>query len=84
MASTNLGCSGAAFFVEAECDPQRAIVTVLGEIDLASRTDLESCLQKAIASEVRTITLELSGVSFIDLAGLEPIIESTRNAITVG
>jgi anti-anti-sigma regulatory factor len=50
-----------------------AIVTVLGEIDLAIRTDLESCLQEAIASEVRTITLELSGVSFIDLAGLEPI-----------
>jgi anti-sigma B factor antagonist len=75
MASTNAGRSGAAFFVEPECDPPRAIVTVLGEIDLASRPDLASCLQEAIASEVHTVTLELSGVSFIDLTGIEPIIE---------
>lgn len=66
---------GAAFFAEANGGPERAKVTVLGEVDLAGHPDLKACLEEALASEAPVVELELSGVSFIDITGIEPIIE---------
>lgn len=67
--------TGAAFFVEVRSDPPCATVTVFGEVDLACHTDLEASLQEALAAKVSTVVLELSNVTFIDLAGTRAIIE---------
>lgn len=67
--------SGAAFFLEVNSDEARATITVLGEVDLAGCEDLEACFEEALATGARVLELEMSGVAFIDLRGIEPIIE---------
>jgi anti-anti-sigma factor len=65
----------AAYFIEIKGSPTRATITVLGEVDLACCSDLEACFEEALASDPAVVELEFSAVSFIDLTGVEPIIE---------
>jgi anti-anti-sigma factor len=65
----------AAFFVEQQGCPPQVVVAVIGEIDFANRTDLESSLKKALTADAVAIELDLSAVSFIDLSGMRPILE---------
>lgn len=69
---------GAAFFVEVQDDRTSVTVTVLGEVDLASRAALDSCLNEALTVDVNAVLVELSGLSFIDLTGMRTILEFER------
>ena len=51
-------------------DGDAATVVAEGEIDLASSPDLRSELQALLDGGVRTLVLDLSGVTFIDSSGL--------------
>jgi anti-anti-sigma factor len=65
----------AAFFLESEGSPPRAAVAVIGEIDFASRPELESCLKAALEGEVVSVEVDLSEVTFIDVSGIKPILD---------
>jgi anti-anti-sigma factor len=54
-------------------DQGRSIITVTGDIDLATADDLRLRLIALIGPARRNIGLDLSGVTFIDCAGLRTL-----------
>jgi anti-anti-sigma factor len=54
----------------AKRDQARAGVRLVGELDLASVPILEACLENLLAVGTRYIRADVSGLSFIDCAGL--------------
>jgi anti-sigma B factor antagonist len=60
------------------------IVRVVGELDVASAPLLDDALEKAEATDVSVIAIDLTGVSFIDSTGLRALLEAhgrdTRHA----
>jgi len=52
-------------------------VSVAGDLDHHSAPELHRQLQQAAGDEVRTIVLDLTGVTFIDSAGLQVFIATT-------
>jgi anti-anti-sigma factor len=63
--------------------PGGARVTVSGELDAATASDLESALADAVASGGR-VELDLSAVTFIDSSGLRALIVSRQAASDAG
>lgn len=57
--------------------PGSILIEVDGELDLASAPHLEDCLVRAIRRDDGTeILLDLSEVTFVDLAGWSPVVEA--------
>jgi len=56
------------------------VVTVRGEVDLATAAELESCLQQAFGDAPEGITLDLEGLTFIDSSGLRVLVASAKEA----
>lgn len=61
-----------------ERDPQTVLVTVSGEVDAASSGALRSGIKDALAGGYKKVVLLMSGVSFIDSAGLRVLIDSQK------
>lgn len=59
------------------------MVTVKGELDLASAEIVRKTLARAVPDS-RDLTLDLSGVTFIDLAGLNAVVDGTRQLAGAG
>jgi anti-sigma B factor antagonist len=51
-----------------------AVVTIAGEIDLASAPSLRERLSQCMDKGCRDITLEMSGVSFMDSSGIKALL----------
>jgi len=56
------------------------LVTVRGEVDLASATDLEACLWRALEASPKSITVDLGGLAFIDSSGLRVLVSLSKEA----
>jgi anti-sigma B factor antagonist len=61
-----------------------AVVRVVGEFDLNTHPVLREELRRAMASGRRTILVDLGRVSFMDPAGLAPLIVAARAARAAG
>ncbi len=57
------------------------LVVLRGELDLLSAPQLRSCLEQATSS---TVVVDLSGLSFIDAAGLSVLVTAKRRSETDG
>lgn len=57
---------------------------LFGELDLATAATLEAELQRVEAAEVRTIVLDLSGLTFMDSTGLRAILLADRRLREAG
>lgn len=57
-------------------DELRAGVRLVGELDLASVPILTACLENLAALGARYVRADLSGLSFIDCAGLGALLEA--------
>ena len=55
------------------CDETRALVKVVGELDLATAAPLWAVLQGHVAAGRRFLRLDLSGVTFLDATALSGI-----------
>lgn len=53
-----------------------SIVDVIGELDVASAAELRARIARAAADSTRPIVVELSGVSFVDCAGLGALLSA--------
>lgn len=62
----------------------RILVTVRGELDLASGDALRDRLAEALAASGGGLTLDLSGLGFCDCAGLNVLLELRRRALSQG
>ncbi|SDC30145.1 STAS domain-containing protein [Actinokineospora iranica] len=61
------------------------VVSVTGEVDLATAPDLERALETALSQpEATGVRVDLSGVEFMDSAGLRVLVAARRNAETAG
>jgi len=58
------------FAIEVSGDPASPVVSVRGEIDVATSPQLRNDLNTLVARGARHITLDFSGVSFVDSSGL--------------
>jgi anti-anti-sigma factor len=58
-------------------------VSVEGELDLVSASELEESLKRALMAS-KDVLLDLSAVDFIDSTGLHAIVESVRTAKAAG
>ena len=68
---------GAVINVEilTESGPRGGVVCrVLGEVDVSSAEELQACVLRAYASSGTPVTLDLSGVRFMDCAGLNALL----------
>ena len=63
----------------AEC-----VVTVRGDIDLASAPEFETTLRTALESSPSSITIDLDGLTFIDSSGLRVLVSLSKEAQSRG
>jgi anti-sigma B factor antagonist len=65
--------------------PQRVTMTVRGEIDLATAPQLRHAMTDRLAhGPASSLALDLSGVSFIDCAGVQALLVVQRTAQLLG
>ncbi|MHB8658757.1 MAG: STAS domain-containing protein [Solirubrobacteraceae bacterium] len=57
---------------------ETAIVTIVGEVDLATAGALEQQVDRAAKSGARRVILDLTGVEFMDSTGLSVIVKAAR------
>lgn len=62
-------------------DGRRAVVTVRGEVDIASCPDLDAAVA---GSQAREVVLDLSGVTFMASSGLASLLRADRVAAERG
>ncbi len=67
-----------------ERDAQTMLVTLQGEVDAASSGALRSGVKDALAGGYKKVVLDMTGVSFIDSAGLRVLIDSQKLAENTG
>lgn len=58
------------------------VVSVRGEVDLATAPELESCLQRAFGDAPTGVVLDLEGLTFIDSSGLRVLVARAKEART--
>jgi anti-sigma B factor antagonist len=73
-----------------ECDIDNAVsgakcvLTIRGDIDLASAHDFETCLRTALDGSPSSITLDLAALTFIDSSGLRALMSVSKEAQSRG
>src|SRR4051812_41238456 len=73
-----------------ECDIDNAqsgaacVLTVRGDIDLASASDFETSLRTALDGAPGSITIDLESLTFIDSSGLRVLVSLSKEAQSRG
>jgi anti-sigma B factor antagonist len=70
--------------VQVEQDGQRAVLVLTGELDLASGETFSDRLQAVEAGRPELITLDLSGLRFLDSSGLALVVRAHTRARNEG
>jgi anti-sigma B factor antagonist len=69
------------FRVEVATKGEAAIVSVSGELDLASSPALEEELDRACASDATLVIVDLRGLEFMDSTGLSVLVRAHQRAV---
>lgn len=56
----------------------RYVITVSGEVDLATSPDLDTAIIESVDSEASSIVIDLTDVSFMDSSGLGVIVRGLK------
>jgi anti-anti-sigma factor len=62
-------------------EPGAALVVVRGELDRASVPILAACLDKLFDAGLATVVVNLASVSFVDVGGINLLLEASRRAL---
>ena len=68
---------------ECELGPEadgRRVITVRGEVDLATAPELEAGIRNALDGGTRSVVLDLDGLTFIDSSGLRVLVSLKNDA----
>jgi anti-sigma B factor antagonist len=60
------------------------VVTVRGEVDLATANELEAAVTSAFEGAPSTVVLDLEGLTFIDSSGLRTLVSLSQEAASRG
>ena len=73
------------FHIEERVGSSPPVITVSGEIDVATAPQLRECLHSVIAQGEATVVLDLLGVMFLDSTalGVLALADAARSAATV-
>ncbi len=74
----------AQFVIDRDHEPGAIVVTLYGELDLASGPLLEDELHAAETTGKERIVIDLSGLDFMDSVGLEVLIDAQRRSLQNG
>jgi anti-sigma B factor antagonist len=66
--------------IDRQADDSGATLAVAGEIDMATRPDLVKALEAVFAEGVRSVTVDLAGVTFMDCFGMSALIHGRELA----
>jgi anti-sigma B factor antagonist len=72
------------FTVESSCNETRCLLTVDGDVDVTTAPKLIVAGRDALRAGTRTIVVNLSGVAFMDSAGLAALINLHRSVDRAG
>ncbi len=72
------------FSVSVETDDRCSIVSVTGEVDVATAPDLRDRLQEVIADKPQMLVVDLLEVSFIDSTALGVLIDAWKQSESIG
>jgi anti-sigma B factor antagonist len=64
------------FRVDVDVSDGSRLITVFGEVDMASAPAVGQALQEAEVSAATSVVLDLSGVTFLDSAGIRVLLEA--------
>ena len=70
--------------VRVEPDGEELLVRAFGELDLSNAKTLEAELRRAIGGDAPGVVLDLSGVTFIDSAGLRVLLLMAKHSLQNG
>ena len=63
-----------------EPDRDVAVVSLSGELDLATAPKVATCVRELVEADFRSVKVDLTGVTFIDSTGLRTLVEASRFA----
>jgi anti-sigma B factor antagonist len=72
------------FEMESGRDRDGARLTLSGELDIATVPRVEAAVKATLTAEARTLTIDLSGLSFVDSSGLRLLIVLAQRAEAEG
>ena len=72
------------FSVRAFHDDGTVLLVLSGELDLATAPRLEQAVKGAIGSRPRALTVDVSGLTFVDVRGQRSLSEAASSALSVG
>ena len=72
------------FEIVSENEAQNARLVLSGELDIATVPRVEDAVNAALTGTVRTLTIDLSGLSFVDSSGLRMFIVLDQRARAEG
>jgi anti-sigma B factor antagonist len=72
------------FEIEERTDGAIPVITVSGEIDVATAPQLRECLHKVIAQGQPTVVLDLLGVTFLDSTALGVLVGALKRCRELG
>ena len=65
-------------------DSESASVTLAGELDIATVPRVEEAIETTLSDELRALTIDLSGLTFVDSSGLRLFIVLDQRASEQG
>jgi anti-anti-sigma factor len=72
------------FSVEKRAGHQAVLIGVSGELDLASSPELEQELERATASDLELLVIDLRNLEFMDSTGLSVLVRAHQKATQSG
>lgn len=72
------------FDVERRTVAGRSVLTVRGELDLATAPQLRSAVEEVLAGPVRDVVVDLTTTVFLDSSGARTLISVARTAVGAG
>lgn len=72
------------FRVEVRSEKRASVISVSGELDLASGGELEEALARAAHSDVEQVIIDLRQLEFMDSSGLNILIKAHQRAEAAG
>ena len=62
----------------------RAVVTLRGELDLASAPELQACLETVLDRGAQVVVIDLDGLGFCDSTGISALVRAVNRARSGG
>jgi anti-sigma B factor antagonist len=77
-------CNDLLFTIEVLHQDGSAVILLGGELDIATASILRQAVTTVVGSSLRAVTLDLRGVTFVDVAGLRALRDAHRAVTAVG